>query len=133
MGPPPASRGYPSSASTIRRRTLEATPDEEALDDQAGRLLATWRGMAVRPEVLVVHDIRQAEPVIEWARQEGELLTVVHAHTHRPSVTRQDTVTVVDPGTAARPGMRAWAAILRPCTPSRCSSSPATSRLDFWP
>ena len=83
---------------------FEATPDEDALDRQASALLTEWQAMSVRPEVLIVHDPSQADAVTRWAQDHNERLSVIHAHTHEPSVTERGTVTVVDPGTGGASG-----------------------------
>jgi len=77
--------------------------DVGLLAGQDERLAAVWPMLAA-PDILLVHDIRQAEGVIDLAEEAGEPLVVAYGHDHVLAVTRRGSVVLVDPGTAGASG-----------------------------
>jgi predicted phosphodiesterase len=78
--------------------------DVEALSDQSAALAESVQGLAAVPEVLAVHDVRQAEGVVDWAVEGDVPLTVVYGNDHVPAVTTDGTVVLVDAGTGGASG-----------------------------
>jgi predicted phosphodiesterase len=78
--------------------------DVTALAEQATRLTATVQDLAEPPDVLAVHDLRQADGVVAWATESAVPLTVVYGNDHVPAVTRDGSVTLVDAGTGGASG-----------------------------
>jgi predicted phosphodiesterase len=77
--------------------------DEELLREQAERLAAAWPDMDP-PDVLLVHDVRQAEEAIRLAEDAGQPLVVAFGNDHVLAVDRRGSVVLVDPGTAGASG-----------------------------
>jgi predicted phosphodiesterase len=78
--------------------------DVEALAAQSRQLAASVPALDVRLDLLAVHDARQAEGVVDWARDAGVPLTVVYGNDHVPSIARDGHVVLVDAGTAGASG-----------------------------
>lgn len=56
------------------------------------------------PDILLVHDLRQAEQVVRLAAARGAPLVVACGNDHRAAVERRGTVTVVNAGTVGASG-----------------------------
>jgi predicted phosphodiesterase len=84
--------------------SLEATPDEKLLDDGAQGALDRFKRLESPPQVFLVHNLAEARPVIDYAKEQGLALTVVYGHDHVASVKREGTVTLVDGGTSGASG-----------------------------
>ncbi|MEE4276551.1 MAG: metallophosphoesterase, partial [Thermoleophilia bacterium] len=77
--------------------------DTELLAAQEERLAALWPELDT-PDVLMVHDVRQAERTIELAEEAGEPLVVAYGHDHVLAVSQRGAVVLVDPGTSGASG-----------------------------
>lgn len=77
--------------------------DIDLLAAQDERLVAAWPESGA-PDVLMVHDIRQAESAIDRAEDGGAPLVVAYGHDHVLAVSRRGSVVLVDPGTAGASG-----------------------------
>lgn len=77
--------------------------DTELLASQNERLAALWPELEA-PDVLMVHDVRQAESTIDRAEEAGAPLVVAYGHDHVLAVSRRGSVVLVDPGTAGASG-----------------------------
>jgi predicted phosphodiesterase len=77
--------------------------DTELLAAQEERLAALWPEFDT-PDVLMVHDVRQAERTIELAEEAGEPLVVAYGHDHVLAVSQRGAVVLVDPGTSGASG-----------------------------
>jgi predicted phosphodiesterase len=80
------------------------TPDEDELARVDAALLQKLQAGGRLPDILVLHNRLQAESVIQWAKEAEQPLTVVHGHSHIPSVEREGAVTVIDAGTSGSAG-----------------------------
>ncbi len=78
--------------------------DEAALVAQSAELTASVQALAEPPDVLVVHDVRQADGVVGWAVGEDLPLVVVYGNDHVPAVARDGSVVLVDAGTGGASG-----------------------------
>ena len=81
----------------------QVNSDVDLLSEQDERLAALWPELAA-PDVLLVHDIRQVEAVIDLAEEAGEPLVVAFGNDHELALSRQGAVVLVDPGTAGASG-----------------------------
>ncbi len=77
--------------------------DVDLLAAQDERLAGLWPELET-PDVLMVHDVRQAERTIELAEEAGEPLVVAFGNDHVLAVSRRGAVVLVDPGTAGASG-----------------------------
>jgi len=75
-----------------------------ALERQSAALAERVKALDDLPQVLAVHDRRQAQGVVDWCAEQDAGLTVVYGNDHVPSVTREGTVMVVDAGTGGASG-----------------------------
>ena len=82
------------------------------------RLDALWRLARPQPQVVLVHDARQAQDTIASARAAGASLLVAYGNDHVAGVSSDDGVVQVDAGTAGASGYESIGA-----------ASPATSAL----
>jgi predicted phosphodiesterase len=78
--------------------------DVAALDIRSKELAETWESSPVKPQVVVVHDIRQANDVIQVAKEENQPLTVIFGHDHQVSYERDGMVDLVGCGTGGASG-----------------------------
>jgi predicted phosphodiesterase len=78
--------------------------DEDALALQSEELAAAVPALSESPDVLEVHDLRQAGGVVDWAKEAGVPLTVVYGNDHVPSITRDGPVVLIDAGTGGASG-----------------------------
>jgi predicted phosphodiesterase len=83
--------------------TSQVDSEVELLAAQDERLVGLWLELEA-PDVLMVHDIRQAERTVELAEEAGEPLVVAYGHDHVLSVSRRGSVVLVDPGTSGASG-----------------------------
>lgn len=90
-------------ASDPLARSPGVDSDPAALAAQARELAALWP-TAGDPDILLVHDVRQAEEVIRLARGRGTPLIVACGNDHRAAVERRGVVTIVNAGTAGASG-----------------------------
>lgn len=90
-------------ASDRPARSTEVESDAGRLAAQATGLAAVWSGLG-DPDILLVHDLRQAEGVVRIAQAGGVPLVVACGNDHRAVVERRGTVTVVNAGTAGASG-----------------------------
>jgi predicted phosphodiesterase len=84
--------------------SLAATPDEELLATGGAAALERFRRLDPPPQVLLVHDLAEARPIVDYAKEEQLPLTVVYGHDHVASVKRDGSVTLVDGGTSGASG-----------------------------
>jgi len=78
--------------------------DEQMLKVFSGDMASWWDNYTSKPQVVVVHDIRQAEGIIEKAKAERVALTVVFGHDHQTSITQEGTVNLIGSGTGGASG-----------------------------
>ncbi len=81
--------------------------DVSALAGAGVRLAALWRLSQPRPQVVLVHDIRQAGDTIAAATDAGAGLLVAYGNDHTAGVSRSGGVIQVDAGTAGASGYEA--------------------------
>jgi predicted phosphodiesterase len=100
--------------------------DEALLAVSAIRLDALWRTGDPPPQVVLVHDLRQAEVVVASARESAADVVVAYGNDHVAGVTADDGVVLVDAGTAGASGYESIGAT----EPTSASSAepPAASR-----
>jgi predicted phosphodiesterase len=72
----------------------------DPMEQAAKAATEAWSAAQPRPDVVLVHDVAQAEGVIAAAEDEPAPLVVMHGHSHVVGVRREGSVTVVDGGTA---------------------------------
>ena len=80
--------------------TAEIVSFTDPMSQAAKAAADAWSAAQPGPDVVLVHDVAQADGVIAAARSEGRQLVVMHGHSHVASVSREGSVTVVDGGTA---------------------------------
>ncbi len=90
-------------ASDPQARAPSAESDSAALRAQASELAARWPELG-DPDVLLVHDLRQATGVIALVGSDGPTLVVACGNDHRAAVERRGPVTIVNAGTAGASG-----------------------------
>ncbi|HQJ97270.1 MAG TPA: metallophosphoesterase family protein [Thermoleophilia bacterium] len=78
--------------------------DVAALARQSASLAAAVRALPEPPDVLAVHDGRQAADVAAWAVEDDVPLTVVYGNSHVPSIRRDGPVVLIDAGTGGASG-----------------------------
>jgi predicted phosphodiesterase len=78
--------------------------DVAALAAQSARLTGEVQALAETPDILAVHDARQAQGVVDWARDTGVPLTVVYGNDHVPAITHDGPVVLIDAGTGGASG-----------------------------
>ncbi len=78
--------------------------DSQKIKALSGDMASWWQNYKIQPQVVVVHDIRQAEGIIEKAKKEKISLTVVFGHDHLTSIKKDGTVNLVGCGTAGASG-----------------------------
>jgi predicted phosphodiesterase len=81
--------------------------DESRLVGAGIRLDALWRLSDPPPQIVLVHDLRQARETIASARDAGEDLLVAYGNDHVAGVSSEDGVVLVDAGTAGASGYEA--------------------------
>ncbi len=94
-------RVYGASDPLARSPAVDSDP--VLLAAQARELAASWPPPG-DPEVLLVHDVRQAEQVVALAEGRGAPLVVACGNDHRAAVVRRGPVTIVNAGTAGASG-----------------------------
>jgi predicted phosphodiesterase len=109
----------------VSRRPQTAS-DVPALAAAGIRLDALWRLAQPPPQVLLVHDVRQAEDTIASAQAAGASLLVAYGNDHVAGVSSDDGVVRVDAGTAGASGYEAIGAA-SPSPPTEAEPS-ASSR-----
>ena len=80
--------------------TAEIISSTDPMNQAAKAAAEAWSAAQPRPDVVLVHDVAQADGVIAAARSESSQLVVMHGHSHVVSLSREGSVTVVDGGTA---------------------------------
>jgi predicted phosphodiesterase len=88
---------------TAYTSSLVATPQQ--LLDSSESLDGAWYGYANLPDVVVVHELAQANDVIDLAKKYKQNLTVVYGHDHVVGHKTDGTVTLVDSGTGGASGL----------------------------
>ena len=78
--------------------------DVAALEEQSAELASRLATLPAPPDVLVVHDRRQAGGALEWSAETGTPLTVVYGNDHVPLVSREGPAVLVDAGTGGASG-----------------------------
>lgn len=78
--------------------------DIATLGRQSAELQRRVAALPRPPDVLAVHDVRQAEAVVDWAVAGDVPLTVVYGNSHVPAIERRGPVTLIDAGTAGASG-----------------------------
>ena len=81
--------------------------DPAALAAASQRTAAGWSALRPPPQVVLVHDLRQAADTIALAREAGENVVVAYGNDHVAGVRREGSVTLVDAGTAGASGYQA--------------------------
>jgi len=81
--------------------------DEELLAAAGARLADLWLAADQPPQVLLVHDLRQAQDTIAAAEEEEGALVVAYGNDHVAGVHAEDGVVLVDAGTAGASGYEA--------------------------
>jgi predicted phosphodiesterase len=84
--------------------SLDATPDEKLLQEGGAAALDRFRLLDPPPNVFLVHDLREAQAIVDYAKAEALPLTVVYGHDHVASVKTDGSVTLVDVGTSGASG-----------------------------
>jgi predicted phosphodiesterase len=92
----------PSAKSFI----ITPSDEDEVLAKASEDLLADWKALIVKPDVLLVHSHRQAQGVIDYAIKTGQRLVVVYGHDHKASVKEDGSVTSVDVGSSGASGFK---------------------------
>ncbi len=92
------------------------------------RLDALWRLQHPRPQVVLVHDVRQAADTIASAQAAGAALVVAYGNDHVAGVSSDDGVVQVDAGTAGASGYEAIGASSPSPSPPAGLEPPASSR-----
>ena len=100
--------------------------DEELLAVSGARLASLWLAAGPRPQLLLVHDARQAQDTIAAAADEEAALVVAYGNDHVAGVHTEDGVVLVDAGTAGASGYEAIGAASPASAPIR--EPPAGSR-----
>jgi predicted phosphodiesterase len=121
-------------------RSAWVEPDEALLDRQAERLAALWPDLPT-PDVLLVHDLRQARAALDLTEKSGEPLVVACGHDHSVGVERRGPVTVVNGGTTGAGGHEslgrgeslAYTALLLDFTPGPRSRLRQVTTLEYVP
>ncbi len=94
-------RVFGASDPLARAPAVESDP--ALLAAQARELAASWP-LAADPEILLVHDVRQAREVVALAETRAAPLVVACGNDHRAAVERRGAVTIVNAGTAGASG-----------------------------
>lgn len=94
-------RVYGASDPLARSPAVDSDP--AVLAAQAHELAASWPPPG-DPEILLVHDVRQARQVVTLAETRGAPLVVACGNDHRAAVERRGPVTIVNAGTAGASG-----------------------------
>jgi len=84
--------------------SIVATPDPAQVKAAGEAALERWKTMDPAPQVLLVHELDEARPIIDWAKQHKQPLTVAYGHDHVAGVRRDGLVTLVDAGTGGASG-----------------------------
>jgi predicted phosphodiesterase len=108
----------------------QVSSDVPALTGAAVKLAALWRLEEMRPQLLVVHDVRQAADTIEAAQEADTPLVVAYGNDHVAGVRRDGSVVLVDAGTAGASGYEAIGMASSP--PARPEAEPAASLRDVY-
>ena len=104
----------------------QTASDVPALIAAGIRLDALWRLADPRPQLLLVHDAREAADTIASAQAAGTALLVAYGNDHVAGVSSDDGVVQVDAGTAGASGYEAIGAASP--SPSSAAEPSATSR-----
>jgi predicted phosphodiesterase len=83
----------------------EIIPTNQELDDAATRALDAWNADQPPPNVVLVHELAQAEKIIAAAKEATTPVVVMYGHDHIVKVTRDGSVTEVDGGSAGASGV----------------------------
>ncbi len=78
--------------------------DQAALISASDDFALLWASFEDQPQVIAVHDIRQAEGVIELAKKQNQPLTVIFGHDHLASVKKDQSVNLIGGGTGGASG-----------------------------
>ena len=81
--------------------------NKQLLEQASEKLAEQWLACEPRPSLVMVHDLAQAEAVIEAANKEGQKLTVVYGHHHELSIETADGVVMVQGGSGGASGFEA--------------------------
>ncbi len=108
--------------------TPQVSSDLPGLAAGAVRLDALWRVDQPHPQVLLVHDERQATDAVASAQDEGVPLVVAYGNDHVAGVTADDGVVRVDAGTAGASGYEAIGAASATPAGAAGEEPPALSR-----
>jgi len=101
--------------------------DVAGLAAAGARLAAVWAGMRPRPQVVLVHDLRQAQETTAAAQGEATDLVVAYGNDHVAGVGRRGGVVLVDAGTAGASGYEA----IGSASPGMEAEPPAGSRAAY--
>ncbi len=115
-------------ASDPAASTPQISSDAQALAADAVRLDGLWRVDLPHPQVLLVHDVRQAADTIASAKDQGASLVVAYGNDHVAGVTADDGVVQVDAGTAGASGYEAIGAASATPAGAGGEEPPALSR-----
>lgn len=99
--------------------------DVAALEAASARLALRWDLESPRPQVVLVHDLRQAAATVDAAREEGAQVVIAYGNDHVAGVSQDDGVVLVDAGTAGASGYEAIGAASR-TTPTRGEPPPGS-------
>jgi predicted phosphodiesterase len=79
--------------------------DEDlVLAQSSATLLAIWDTYEDKPDLLLVHNLKQAEGIIEETKKNKGNLVVVYGHDHKASVKKDEGITLVDVGSSGASG-----------------------------
>jgi predicted phosphodiesterase len=92
--------------------------DVQRLAAAGVRLEALWRQSRPQPQVVLVHDVRQAQDTIDSALAAGAHLLVAYGNDHLAGVSSDDGIVRVDAGTAGASGYEAIGAASAPASPA---------------
>lgn len=84
--------------------SFNSTPDMARVNAAGLAALERWKRLDPAPQVLLVHELAEAQPIIDWAKRHHEVLTVAYGHDHVVGLRADGSVTLVDAGTAGASG-----------------------------
>jgi predicted phosphodiesterase len=106
--------------------------DVAGLTAAAIRLDATWRLSDPRPQVVMVHDARQAQDTVASALAAGAKLLVAYGNDHVAGVSQDDGVVRVDAGTAGASGYEAIGVAAASPSPATDEAEPPAGSRDVY-
>lgn len=78
--------------------------EESVLADASEDLFASWEKLSDKPDLILVHNLRQAEAIIDTAEKEKLDMAVVYGHDHKAKLEKVEKTLLVDVGTSGASG-----------------------------